>query len=294
MSKLETRRSGTAITEAARLGFDPAQVAVIHDTVAKECSVEELHMFLELAARYNLDPFAREIWAVKMGGQNASGGKVTIMVGRDGFLKIANTNPDYEGMEGDVVHANDIFKVTRDKGTPVVDHVYESGPDKSRGEIVGAWAMVYRKGRKPTYFYAPIEEYRPTSESKLKYSPWGAQESAMILKCAQATALRQAFSISGLAGAEEMARQSPDSGVHEPDIEWGEDDDLAMRLRALVDRANEVKPGSFYPAAVSLALKGKTGDEREAYADSIAEFIVSNGGEVPMFDIEGEAEEIAS
>lgn len=287
-----------AIQAAARKNnYDEDQVALIRDTVAKDASVPELAMFLELCARYKLDPFAGQIYCAKMRSQNGEGGRVQIIVGRDGFLKIADSHSDFLGFDSDVVRQNDTFKKVTEDGIPVITHEY-SGGDEERGEIIGAWAIVYREGRRPRYFMAYKSEYKPTNENKLKYSPWSVQESVMMEKCAITTALRLAFNISGVIGEEEASRQLLDTPAQE--IEWPEDERLTGYLSALFAEANRVKPGSFRARKQVLMLRGKTEDECWRLADELVEFIRKHHGEVPPLTgadddetttIEGEVEE---
>lgn len=276
----------TAITTRARDLYDTKQIALIQSTVAKDCSTAELHMFLELAARYELDPFAGQIYAVKMPGKNGGRGRVTIITSRDGFLTIANRFADFEGMEGDVVREKDTFRRTPD-GT--IEHSYE-GSTAARGAIAGAWAKVYRKDRHPTYFYAPWEEYGGTKNT------WGEYPSAMILKCAEATALRKAFSISGLVGEEEIARQRvQERPSQEPELDWGDEDDLptAERLRALVAVLNQADPSAWRPAKLRMRLQGLGSPERQEFARELEDEILQKGLTMPEPEVvDGEAEEV--
>ena len=95
------------ITAAVREQFAAEQVNLIRATVARDASDAELAMFLELCARYRLDPFAGQIYCAKMRSENGEGGRVQIIVGRDGFLKIAKDHQDFEGFDSDVVREND-------------------------------------------------------------------------------------------------------------------------------------------------------------------------------------------
>ncbi len=126
-------------------------------------------MFLHLAKAYGLDPFAKDIWFIK-----DRTGTPIIMTSRDGYLKIANRDENYDGMDADVVYQGDKFNKLKDG----VEHVYET---KNRGNPVGAYAMVYRKDRtRPVYVYAPFNDYR-------KNNPvWNQYPHAMILKVAEA------------------------------------------------------------------------------------------------------------
>lgn len=279
------------VTEAARYAFGPEQVEAIKRTVAKDCTDVEFVMFLELASRYNLDPFAKQIWAAKMGGD---GKPVSIIVGRDGYLAIAERHPAYQGMDGDVIREGDHFDVLRGADGPQVVHDY--GEHHATAKIVGAWAVVYRRDRRPTYFYAPLGDYKPTG-AKLQYSPWGKQESVMMLKCAQSTALRLAFNISGFVPAEEAgitedgqmlngAREALQVSNDPDTFEWGGDPEKAAYLRALVERANEVRADAFRPAKVRIMLAGKTEGARLVLTREMEEWISKRGGLLPGQDPE--------
>lgn len=281
MSEHEIERRDSGVGVAVRKQYDPSQVALIKDTVARGASDAELAMFLELSKRYELDPFAGQIWFTKMPGSNGESGRPAIIVGRDGFLTIANRHPDFEGFDSDVVRKNDTFRMERGPNNePVVTHTYSGGTDE-RGDIVGAWCIVYRTGRRPRYFFAPYDEYVPKNERKLRYSPWGTQPSVMIEKCAITTALRLAFNITGLIGEEEASNvllrdQSPTEN-----FEYAEDPWLAARLASLFEAANELKEGAFRPAKIRLMLRGKTDAERLQVADELCAWIEQHGGVVP-------------
>ena|GEM_PF-486885 len=162
------------------------QANTIRNTVAQNANDDELKMFLHLSQTYGLDPFAKEIWFIKMGATP------TIMTSRDGYLKIANNRPDYKGLKSDVVYEGDLFKRVGND----VDHQYSVN---KRGGIVGAYALVYRKNMQvPTYVFAPFKDYNKGS------SIWKTYPHAMILKVAESMALKRAFSLSGLVSREEL------------------------------------------------------------------------------------------
>ena len=84
------------------------EINTIRNTVAKGASDSELKMFLSLASAHSLNPFQHEIWFVKIGGQN------TIITARDGYLKIAQNNPHFRGMEADIIYSGDKFRKNKD------------------------------------------------------------------------------------------------------------------------------------------------------------------------------------
>ena len=162
------------------------EINTIKNTVAKGASDSELKMFLSLASAHGLNPFQHEIWFVKMGGQNA------IITARDGYLKIAQNNPHFRGMESDVIYSGDKFRKDKDG----ITHEYTLA---NRGHIVGAYATVYRDDRdKPAYFFAPFDNYNKRG------GVWQQYPHAMIIKVAEAMALKRAFAINGLVTQEEV------------------------------------------------------------------------------------------
>lgn len=167
-------------------GWTREQIETIRRTVAVDANPSEMSMFLHLAAKYDLDPLAREIWFIKSKNRN------TVMTSRDGYLKIAHSSKQFAGIWSDVVYQNDKFS----RNEAEVRHVYNAA---NRGNIVGAYAIVYRKDwLHPVFFFAPMRDYNKKTGCWLQYPH------AMILKVAEAMALKRAFSISGLVTTEEV------------------------------------------------------------------------------------------
>lgn len=214
--------------------MDGERLKLLMATVAKNATAAEVGVFLEVAKRYDLDPFAKEIWCAK---GDKPGDRVLIMVGRDGLRKIAHRRG--LRMDCDVVRAKDTFSVQRGADrSRVVEHTYAGGIEQ-RGPIIGAWAEVYdpATGDQLSYFYAPIAEYRPKSEAKLKYSPWGSQESVMILAAAERQALRQATPLSGVVaeGEGEINAENAAAAPPEPARVNTVDKELVAMLREIVE-----------------------------------------------------------
>src|SRR3982750_2079969 len=96
----------------------------------------------------NLDPFLREIWCAQIGGQ------MTVLTSRDGYLKIAQRDPNFDGIVSATVCENDVFEI--DPITPQVKHAFGA----KRGRIIGAYSACFHKQRRPVVCFAPVEEYR--------------------------------------------------------------------------------------------------------------------------------------
>lgn len=286
--EIELRRAFNPEKASYKAWDDDLIRLVASSVMPPEATNADTYFLLELAGRYGLDPFAREIWAAKMKGKTGEKGGVQILVGRDGLLSIAERHPEYKGNRNHAVYANDEFHYDsepRKMPDGTYSHVRHSfSVTGDRGELLGAWAEVYRKGRPATFFYAPLSDYLPTSEKKLQYSPWATMKNVMIAKCALATALRIAFRISGLYIEEEMAQAMVPPQNQEYDVasSWPEDEALAKRLSDLFAAAEDAKPGSWLPGKITATLEGcDSTEEYEELASNLEDMIRSTGGTVP-------------
>ena len=83
--------------QAAQTGFgalSPEKRELLKRTVAVGATDDELEMFIEVARGTGLNPFAKQIYAIKRQG------KMTIQTGIDGFRLIAQRSGKYRGQEG--------------------------------------------------------------------------------------------------------------------------------------------------------------------------------------------------
>jgi len=276
------------LTQPARFAFDNEQLALMKRTVARGADDNAFLMFLELVGRYKLDPFAGQVYLAKMPGKDGEPPSYKTIVARDGLLAVANRYDDFEGMEGDVIYASDILARTADG----FSHTYEPIPasERMKQDIIGAWARVYRGKRRPTFFLAKHSSYRRTNKS------WSNYPDAMILKVAESMALRKAFSITGLLPEDEVGARYDEQvgGIVDPPVvaeqepDWGPDEDMAHKLQIAFAEANRVRPGSFLPQKIRLALAGADDLKRAQILQQVVDFVLKNGGSIP---IEGEVVE---
>lgn len=179
------------VKKAAKAVVDESTKALIRKVAAQGSTDEEFATLMHLSGEYNLDPLKKEIWFMKYNG------KATIITSRDGYLKIANADPSFDGMEGDVVYIGDTLTKRDDTSLHIVYGENHFKYDKN--QITGAFCNIYRKDRsKPTTVFVSFKDYK-------KESPiWNQYTNAMILKVAESMALKRAFALSGLASSEEL------------------------------------------------------------------------------------------
>lgn len=131
----------------------------------------EMTVVSSIFAKYDLNPFVRE------GHAFVSGGKLQVIIGLDGWLKIANRDPNFDGYEQ-----------------------IENFDDK--GELISVTTKIYVKGRKyPTPHTEWMKEaFVPTSPAWKKY-PFRMLAGKSLGQC-----IRKAFGISEILDDDEAAR----------------------------------------------------------------------------------------
>jgi hypothetical protein len=119
------RGAALPLTEAAYKKFDQGRIDLLQKTVGGTAPLPTFYAFLELSARYDLDPLTGQIWLAQMPGRNGAAGRYAILVGRDGYLAVADRDPGFIDVDADVVYSKDEFRVTRKAdGTRTVEHAY--------------------------------------------------------------------------------------------------------------------------------------------------------------------------
>lgn len=141
----------------------------LRNTVAPGLTEPEFMLFAEMCRATGLNPATKEIWAIK------ANGRLQLMTGINGFLRIANSHAQFDGMEVSF--------------------------DWDGKQLVSCTVKVHRKDRKfPSVATAYWSEY-----SK-KTPVWAQMPTVMLSKCAKSLAIREAFiqELGGLYTAEEM------------------------------------------------------------------------------------------
>lgn len=157
-------------------------LAEIKNLFAANLTPVEFKVFIGLGKATGLSPFLREIWAVKYPPDKYGNARpAQIFIGRDGYRKSAQRNPQYDYHQVDAVYTNDEFKVCNGE----IIHSYNLA---DRGKLAGAYCIAKRQNSsRPSHVYVSLEEYDK------QQSCWKTLPATMIKKVAEAQALRLAF-----------------------------------------------------------------------------------------------------
>ena len=159
--------------------WTPEQTQLISTTIAPGCSGDELRLFAYACQRTGLDPFSKQIYAIKRGG------KMTIQAGIDGLRSIAERTGQLDGSE-----------------------TYWCGEDGQWADVwlsskppAAAKTIIHRKGS--THPFVGVARF---ADYNADQGLWSKMPAAMIAKCSEALALRKAFpaDLSGVYSADEM------------------------------------------------------------------------------------------
>lgn len=227
----------------------------------KHPSDEQIMKFMMLCRAQSLNPWVNDAYLVGYDGQD--GPTFSLITAHQAFLKRAEASNEFNGIESGVV-------VLRDGAT-----TERQGDMVLPGEtLVGGWARVHRRDRAvPTYDALNLKTY-DTGRSR-----WKADPAGMIVKCAEASALRKAFpsTLAAMYCREEMEHRSEGRDVVATAERRRISDLAAPRITVDVE-AKQVDKQSAEP--VSMSERIATAASAEAL-DVIASEVTADADKMP-------------
>jgi phage recombination protein Bet len=193
--------------------YDQEKIELIKQTICKDATDVELQFFLEACKHTNLDPFMKQIYAVKRQG------KMTIQTGIDGYRLMAHRSGVYAGSD------EPVFKFEKDSHIPV-------------SATVTVWKFV--QGQRCAFVgTAYWSEYCPPPGQD---HMWKKMPRGQLAKCAEAQALRKAFpaELSGVYVEEEMQRadaeevKAKEGAIEVEVVDYAAKEKIVTEIKALL------------------------------------------------------------
>lgn len=254
------RNSALAVA-ADRLDLNSEQVALLKRTVAKGTDDNEFALFMTVSQRLGLDPFLKQIHAVKRWDNDLEREVMSIQVGIDGYRLGAERTGESDGQEGPHWCGED--------GKWVDVWLSTSVPP------VAARVMVFRKGRSRPYVgvahWASYCQFRKDGNPN---AMWRKHGPGQLAKCAEALAIRKAFpaETAGTHTEDEMGTNAIDASFTEskpvfaaPPMARAPADtpELRAQIRAIEQQpAAEIRPIGPPPGVPSTEAAPKRGPGR--------------------------------
>jgi len=211
-------------------------------------SLRDCYHFAMMCRARGLNPFEGDAFLI--GYDTSTGPQFSLITAHQAFLKRAELNPDYDGMESGVIVMDNTGKIHEVPGDVVLKDFI----------LFGGWAKVYFKNKThPVYKRLDVSKYDTGR------SIWAKNKAMMIVKCARAAALREAFptKLGGLYLREEMATidRGESAGIEVPVGEKPFELEPASETKRLVNqlKGEQEKEPSPIPNSMELDFEPENG-----------------------------------
>lgn len=172
------------------------QIDLLKTTICKDATDDEFGLFLQVCKSKGLDPFTRQIHAVKRWNPATQKKEMAIQIGIDGFRLQAERSGKYLGQDGPYWCGEDGVwtDVWLKQGPPAACKV-----------------GIHREGfAAPLYRVCMYSEFVQTKDGGMPNAMWHKMPASQLAKCTEAVACRAAFpqELSGLYAAEELPEET--------------------------------------------------------------------------------------
>jgi phage recombination protein Bet len=258
-------------TDRVKLNVQIVQnIIALKTKSGKTCSTGDALKFIALCRAQRLNPFAGDAFLVGYDKYDKVSQTYTpqfsLITAHVAFLKRAESSPEFEGMESGIILMDGDGNVKEREGD------FRLADEK----VVGGWARVYRKGRRPTYRRLSIAAMKPNYETPF----WSEEKTpGQITKCAEADALRSTFPtlLGGLYSQGEIIeivaeKTSPDLGMRRLVETVGNDQPTpadpgnAPTDKPVTDQSQDAKPTPQQELASIVTQEGYTFTQFQKWA----------------------------
>lgn len=228
--------------------FDDKKLELLKTTICKGSTDDEFQLFVHVCQKTGLDPFMKQVYAVKRYDSKERKEVMSIQTSIDGFRLIAERTGCYApGREPTYTYddKNNLISAT--------SYVKKMTRDGSWHEVAAC-----------AHYEEYVQCFKDKETGKMNPSQfWNKMPHVMLAKCAESLALRKAFpaELSGLYTQEEMSQASridepklnKDTG--EITIEQRSDDDIASDFSQMCKGLPELDKMSEYLDVVTEKRK---------------------------------------
>lgn len=189
--------SGTLALTGDQIEWTPVQRAALAHIGIEAAPAADQQVFMHVAQRTRLDPFARQIYMIARRERQPDGSykvKWTIQTGIDGFRLIAERHPQYAG--------------TLDPEWCGLDGVWHDAWVEQKPPVAARVKVLRHDRAHPIALPVRFNEFAATFSDGNLQGQWRTKPSHMIGKVGEAASLRKAFpqDFSGIYIPEEMDR----------------------------------------------------------------------------------------